>query len=66
MIHEINEHIIETSDIEQITPIYTDYGRDDACDCFKIYLRISFVVVRGENLKEKRDELVRVWREDGV
>jgi len=62
MIVEIAEHFIDTDAIENITNIYTDFSLDEPCDMFKVYFSISYVVVKGGDLKSKRDELIKVWK----
>lgn len=60
MIYDLKNHIIETDEIEQITPIYTDYTIME--DCFKVYLKTSYVVIRGDDSRELREGLVKFWK----
>lgn len=61
MIIDINDNLIETNEIVNVTPIYDVPTEEGMHECFKVNLPNSYVIVRGDELKEKRDKLIEVW-----
>lgn len=66
MIVDINDNLIETDEIVNVTPIYDTPGDDGMIECFKVNLPNSYIIVRGDNLKEKRDKLINYWTKGNI
>ena len=62
MILDIGENTIDTDEIENISPIYTNFNNGDLEECFKVYLKISFVVVSGGDIRARRQQLVDIFK----
>jgi hypothetical protein len=66
MIVEINNNFIETDEIVNVTPIYDVPGEEGMYECFKVNLPNSYVLIKGDGLKEKRDRLIEVWTDGKI
>lgn len=64
MIIELDGHLIETDDITNITPVYSN-GDESS---FRVYMPISYVVVKGDDgeVTAKRALAERAWRGNGL
>lgn len=74
MLIDINDNLIDTGEIENISPVYTDHDADGHRACFTIYMKTNYVKVRGElaewgnepndtEIIQKRKELFDIWKQ---
>lgn len=74
MLIEINDNLIDTGEIENISPVYINHDADGHRACFTIYMKTNYVKVWGElaewgtdaneaDITQKRKELFDIWKQ---
>jgi len=72
MIVDINDNIIDTDSIENISHVYVEYDSDGSKACFTVYMKTNYVKIKGEVaewgtdvdtkvITEKRKQLYDIW-----